>query len=175
VRTDIAKSNGLRHIPEQKAYQLPREERLKRISALFDGMAHLEGGAKQTLHYTDVSPVVTIMAITKGGNHIFGHAIRANSRGLPEVELDALKETLSIFSDDLLSEVYVGWIQGYLDDERAKIERLAVGEENKPKQNETSEVSSSEPNFKIRLSHPRKAFQDLIAEMNTPENASWLD
>ncbi len=149
IRTDIAESKELINLAEEKAYQLPDEERLKRISALFEGLAHLEGGAKQTLHYTDVSPVIIIMAITKGGNHIFGHAIGANSKGLPEIKLAALRESLRIFNDDLLSDVYVGWVNGYADDERAKLEKMALPDENNEEQNRTSESSNSEPKIGI--------------------------
>ena len=64
-------------------------------------MAHLEGGAKQTLHYTDVAPALTIMAVTKGGNHIFGHVVGATGRGQPEFKLEALAEALTVFADQM--------------------------------------------------------------------------
>ncbi len=109
-RIEEAKKAGLTKLEGEKAFRLPLEDRLQRITTLFEGMARLEGGAKQTLHYTDVSPVVVVMAVTRGGNHIFGHIIGANSRGLPELKIEALKEALTIFRDDILSDVYVGWV-----------------------------------------------------------------
>ena len=136
---------------------------MQRISVLFEGLAHLEGGAKQTLHYTDVAPALVILAVTKGGNHIFGHVVGATGRGLPELKIDALKEALTIFEDDILSNVYVGWVEGYLDEERARFEAtLADG------------GGLAAFAGKIRVSHPRQVFQAIAADLQKPENASWL-
>lgn len=159
VRIEEAKKAGLTELPGEKAYRLPLKERLQRITTLFEGMARLEGGAKQTLHYTDVAPVVVVMAVTRGGNHIFGHIFGANSRGLPELKIEALREALTVFKDDILSDVYVGWVRGYLDEERAKLEAFAQTEEG----------------ARIHISHPREAFQALITALEQPEHTSWLD
>jgi len=155
VRVEIAKSKKLELLEADKAYRLPRDQRLARVTTLFEGMARLEGGAKQSLHYTDVAPAVVILAATKGGNHIFGHVIGANDAGLPQFKPDALTEALRVFSDDLLSNVYVGWVTGYADKERAKVAALA------------------EKDKRIKVSHPREAFQALIADLK--QNPKWLD
>lgn len=159
TRIEEAKRAGSFEVEGQKAYRLPFEQRLQRVTTLFEGMALLEGGAKQALHYTDVAPALVVLAVTKGGNHIFGHIVGANSRGLPELKIEALKEALIVFSDDILSDVYVGWVRGYLDDERAKLEAFA----------QTLEGS------RVKISHPRDAFRALIADLNNPENANWLE
>lgn len=159
VRIEEAKKAGLVEVKGDKAYRLPFERRLQRVTTLFEGMALLEGGAKQALHYTDVAPALVVLAVTKGGNHIFGHIVGANSRGLPELKIEALKEALTVFSDDILSDVCVGWVRGYLDDERAKLEAFA----------QTPEGS------RVKISHPRESFQALIADLNNPENANWLE
>ncbi len=158
VRIEEAKKAGLVEVEGKKAYRLPFEQRLQRVTTLFEGMALLEGGAKQALHYTDVAPALVVLVVTKGGNHIFGHVIGANSHGLPELKTEALKEALTVFSDDILSDVYVGWVRGYLDDERAKLEAFAQADEGKL----------------VKISHPREAFQALIADLQNPENADWL-
>jgi len=164
VRIQMAKDKKLQDLADEKSYRLPLEERIRRITALFEGMAHLEGGAKQTLHYTDVAPVFTILAVTKGGNHIFGHVVGASGRGLPELKLDALAEALTIFKDDILSDVYVGWVQGYLDDERSKfVAALADGR---------TLASFAD---RIKVGHPREMFLALVADLRKPENAGWLD
>jgi CRISPR-associated protein Cst2 len=157
-RIEEAKTAGLVEVDGQKAYRLPLQERVQRITTLFEGMALLEGGAKLTLHYTDVAPALVVMAVIKGGNHIFGHIVGASTRGLPEIKLEALKEALSVFGDDILSDIYIGWIRGYLDDERAKLEAFMQSPEGK----------------RIKLDHPRKAFQQLIADLKKPENVGWL-
>lgn len=157
VRIEQAKAKGLELLADEKAYRLPTEQRLQRVVALFEGMAYLDGGAKQTLHYTDVAPTVVILAVTKGGNHIFGHVIGANSKGLPELKVDALTETLRVFGDDLLSDVYIGWVRGYADEERSKVQALAAND------------------HRIKLSHPREAFQALVSELRQPQHTPWLD
>src|SRR5438128_544472 len=125
-------------------------------------MAHLEGGAKQTLHYTDVSPALIILAVTKGGNHIFGHVVGANSKSQPEIKAAALQEALTVFADDLLSPIYVGWVQGYLDDERAKFETFAA-------------QYNASARHSITIGHPREALLALVRAFDTPDNATtWL-
>lgn len=153
-RIKRAEAMKLEHPKDQKFYRLSKTERIERITALFEGMARLEGGAKQALHYTDVTPALVVLAVTKGGNHIFGHVVGANSKGLPEIKQDALSEALTVFKDEILSLIYVGWVKGYLDDERAKFETFAQGKN-------------------IRLSHPREAYRALIEDIK--KNPSWLD
>ncbi|MCX8024169.1 MAG: type I-B CRISPR-associated protein Cas7/Cst2/DevR [Thermanaerothrix sp.] len=158
-RIKEAEEKNLIKLEAEKAYRLPVSERIKRITSLFEGMALLEGGAKQALHYTDVSPVVIFLAVTKGGNNIFGHIIGANAKGLPEVKVDALNEALTVCKEDILSDVYVGWTKGYLDAERERLENFVT--------------SFKEKN--ILISHPRYAFQALIEALKKEENYKWLD
>ena len=164
VRIELAKDQNLEHLEDESAYRLPYESRVQRISTLLDGFAHLEGGAKQSLHYTDVSPALVIWAVTKGGNHIFGHVIGANQRGEPELKVDALTEALTVFKDDILSDIYVGWVKGYLDDERAKFSG---------KLNDEAGLAAFKS--RIRVSHPRDAFKAFVEDLQKAENANWLD
>jgi CRISPR-associated protein Cst2 len=156
VRTERAKKQGLTHLDKEKSYRLPPEERVARVATLFEGMARLDGGAKQTLHYTDVSPDVVVMAVTRGGNHIFAHAFNADKYGQPALNVDALAEAFTVFKDEILSPVYVGWMKGYLDSERARLEPVSAGV----------------PAF--RLGHPREAFQALIEDLRRSEHSDWL-
>lgn len=153
-RIKRAKEKKLEHLEKEKSYRLSKIERIQRVSTLFEGMAQLEGGAKQALHYTDVSPVLVVLAVTKGGNHIFGHVVGANAKGHPEIKLDAFNEALTVFKNEILSPVYIGWVKGYLDEERAKFETFAKDKN-------------------IQISHPREAYQALIKAFNT--NEFWLD
>lgn len=158
TRVEIAKKQkGIEHLEAEKCYRLPYESRLQRITALFEGLARLEGGAKLTLHYTDVSPVLVVLAVTKGGNHIFGHVVGSDGKGQPVFKIDALQEALTVFREEILSNVYVGWVRGYLDDERAKLEKFAEAE------------------TRVKISHPREAYNALITDLRKPENKSWLD
>ncbi len=155
VRMQLAQERGLELDEAAKVYRLPNAQRLERVIALFEGMARLEGGAKQTLHYTDVAPTVVVLAVTKGGNHIFGHVIGANEKGLPELKVDALHEALRVFAEDLLSNVYVGWVRGYADEQRARLDDYA------------------QTNPRVRVMHPREAYQALVADLQ--EHPQWLD
>ncbi|MGQ9928014.1 MAG: type I-B CRISPR-associated protein Cas7/Cst2/DevR [Chloroflexaceae bacterium] len=148
------------HLEEEKAYRLPRTQRLARVRALFEGMAQIEGGAKQTLHYTDVSPALIMLAVTRGGNHIFHHVVGANRFGQPQLKVAALREALHIYADTLLSPIYVGWVQGYLDEERARFEAFLADHN----------ANAGHP---IQLSHPRLALQALI--QGCEEHPAWLD
>lgn len=153
-RMKQAAQKGLEHLESQKSYRLPQGTRLRRVMALLDGLARLEGGAKQSLHYTDVAPPLVVLAVTKGGNHIFGHVVGANNLRQPVVKTEALAEAMTVFSDQLLSAVYVGWTQGYLDEERAKFMAWAEGRGN------------------VRLSHPRQAF--IAVRDDLQRNPGWM-
>ncbi len=153
---------GIVHLEKEKCYRLPLDMRLERIRALFEGMALLEGGAKLSIHYTDVVPAFVLFAVTAGGNHIFNHVVGANRQGQPELKIPALQEALSVNADQLLSPVYIGWTQGYLDEERAKF---------------VAELQKAESPLRqvIRLMHPRAAYKQLIAGFSDREqSASWL-
>jgi CRISPR-associated protein Cst2 len=154
VRMEAAKQQGLEHLENEQSYRLPTDERMRRVQALFEGMARLEGGAKQTLHYTSVAPAVVVLAVTRGGNHIFNYVIN-EKRGQPVFNAEALQEALAVFADELLSPVYIGWMKGYADEERDKVEQFA------------------QEHPQVRLSHPRHAFTSLINDLG--EHPDWLE
>lgn len=159
VRQELAKQQQLEHLEQEKSYRLPLQERQKRIKALFQGMAHLEGGAKQTLHYTDVAPVVVLFAVTKGGNNIFGHVINANDRSQPTLNTAALDEALRVFSAEIMSPIYVGWTRGYHDAQRSLLE----------------DYIQQHPEQHIQLSHPRDALLGFAERLLEDANSHWLD
>jgi CRISPR-associated protein Cst2 len=154
VRIEIAKKQGLEHLEKEKSYRLSRNERLDRVKVLLDGLSRLEGGAKLTLHYTDVNPPFVVLAVTKGGNHIFGRIVGAN-RGSPVIKTDALAEALDIFGDQILSQVYIGWAQGYQDEERARFDAWR------------------EAYPSIIVDHPRVMYRMVIEELE--KHPDWMD
>ncbi len=156
VRTKMADDMGLEHDELDKSYALKTGERLERIGTLFRGMACLDGGAKQSIHYTDVSPPVVMMCVTKGGNNLFSYVIGADNKGLPVFDQEAFQEVMRVYSDDILSPVFIGWAKGYMDREREKLEELI----------------SAYPDEKVRLAHPREAFEMLDRALE--ENPNWL-
>lgn len=158
VRSAEAKEIGLEHLEGEKAYRLPKEQRIERIATLLEGLATLDGGAKQALHYTDVTPPLVMLAVTKGGNHIFNYVIGYNSRNLPEVKTEALQEVLAVFADEIISDIYVGWAKGYLDTERKKFEEFCA-----------------QTQVNIKLNHPREVFKQFVTDLRNPKNINWLD
>lgn len=156
-RVALAQERGLFHLEQEKAYQLPREERVNRIAALFEGLSRLEGGAKQTLHYTDVMPPYLMLAVTRGGNHIFNHVVQPNSHDLPLIHVGALEEVLRVFKDEILSPVYIGWSQGYMDDQRATVMELLAN-----------------AGLPYHIKHPREALQQFITDLRSDAGAPWL-
>lgn len=163
-RVKEAEEQKLEHLGREKFYRLPRAERVRRITALFEGLAQLEGGAKLTLHYTDVMPPLVVMAVTRGGNHIFNYIIGANSRGKPQFNLDALRQAIEVYRDTILSPIYVGWTTGYLDDQREAVK---------------SALNELKDNEKIKqgyeLEHPRRAFQKIAEAITDEKNVAWLE
>jgi CRISPR-associated protein Cst2 len=157
IRTELAQQQKLEHLEKEKAYRLPLNERIRRVQGLFEGLALLEGGAKQAIHYTDVTPAFCILAVTRGGNHIFGHIVGAN-KGLPEIKLAALQEALTTMGDEILSPIYVGWVQGYLDEQRVQFEQFI-------------QTFSGRP---LLIRHPRDAYREFVADLARSENTSWL-
>jgi CRISPR-associated protein Cst2 len=125
VRTKQAQESGLEHLENESAFRLPQGERIRRIRSLLLGLGRLQGGAKQTLHYTDVTPAVTILAFTKGGNHPFNYLF-SEKGGSPRFNAEVAVNAIRDARADLLSPVFIGWKHGYLPEERAKAEQLHV-------------------------------------------------
>jgi len=98
---------------EENIYQVPLEKRKKRITDTLSALKYLNGGAMQTLHHTDVTPKMIILAVLNGGNNIFMDVFphRRYDEGL--INLDALSEVLTDYKQDLLSGVYIGRMAGF--------------------------------------------------------------
>lgn len=127
VRKLLAEEMKLNHLVDASAYELPREERARRVRSLLVAMGRLYGGAKQATHYTDVSPAVAIFAITRGGNNPFNylfeytktreHAgdIRLNTQTLTEIIDNVWRH------NELITHVYIGWKPGFMPEARAQL------------------------------------------------------
>lgn len=146
-------------VRKQKALRLPLEKRLERVSALVKGLAQLNGGAKQTLHYTDLMPAVAFFAVTKSGNHPFYRVFHGTRSGRTELHKGAIREVFESFHDDLVSPVYIGWAQGFLDEERAEFEALK------------SELKT--PYGIEEIAHPRTVLLKLSEELAKHDHADW--
>ncbi|MGI6093661.1 MAG: type I-B CRISPR-associated protein Cas7/Cst2/DevR [Veillonellaceae bacterium] len=163
VRIQLAEEMGLAQCDDGKAYELPLGQRLSRIATLLKGIATINGGAKQAIHYTDVSPKFCILAVAKGGNHLFSTSVTADSKGKPEIKLEAVKEIARVYKDELLSGIYVGLSQGYLDGQRKELE-------------EALRLISSQEEYGKRITfigHPIEAINAFLDEMGK-ERELWL-
>ena len=165
VRKQLAEDKGLVHLREERAYLLPQDERLSRIQVIFDGIANLEGGAKQSIHYTDITPSLLFMAVTKGGNNIFRHLFNSNSTWRPILNLGAFAEIMEVFAQQILSPIYIGWEKGFLDEERDKLDEFM-------KQRAQRSQDGVKAGPKIEVFHPRQALEKITQVLEA--NHSWM-
>lgn len=140
-------SQGAEGVVEGHVYRLPIEMRLARVASLLRAFARLEGGAKQTLHHTDVSPAFVAMAVLRGGNNPFMFLLAPTAQ--PSLHLAALDEALTAYRDDLESPLYVGLRQGFMDTAYAPLAERQV-----------------------KVVHPRQAFEAVTHAFWT--HPEWL-
>ncbi len=144
-----AQQRGLEYVEALDSYRLPLGDRMVRVQTLLHALARLEGGARQTLHYTDVSPAFVIAAVTRGGNHPF-YRVVTHQRGQVVLNREALSEAFGVLKDDLLSGVYVGLASGFMD---SAYEVLAE--------------------FGLPVMHPREALDGLAEELT--KHPEWWE
>jgi len=119
IRIKRAQEQGLEHLAAAKAYRLPLSERAVRVAAVFRGLGLVSGGAKLALHYTDVTPAVFAATVMRGGNNPLQYVLGADEKGLPKVNVEALLEFADTWRDQVMSPLYLGWVQGFHDSQRA--------------------------------------------------------
>jgi CRISPR-associated protein Cst2 len=145
-----------------EAYRLPLATRRERVAQLLVALGRLEGGAKQTLHLTDTSPAILVLAICKSGNQPFQRLFTADDMQRTTIRLDVLDEALAVFKDDLQSDLYIGWAKGFLDTERSRLEAMI----------KDSKHSSGRV---VHVGHPRDIAEMFAAAIAEDKNASWFD
>lgn len=159
VRKELAVKQGLKPYDNERAFELPAEIRKQRLKQLLQGLSQIAGGAKLALHYTDVSPRLLMLAVAKGGNHLFGTAVGADSKGLPKLNTAALQQIAEVYKDSLLSKFHVGVVEGYLDDQQ----KTALAET-------LSTINADEIHT---LPHPVQTIKALLAELDQ-KIGEWL-
>ncbi|MCI0724870.1 MAG: type I-B CRISPR-associated protein Cas7/Cst2/DevR [Acidobacteria bacterium] len=165
-RVELAKKSKLEHLDgREKSYRLPWEQRTQRVTALLRALGLVYGGAKLALHYTDVTPAVFIGMVTKGGNNPLQYFVGPDDKGQPQVKAEAVQESLTVWRDQILSRLYVGWVQGFCDSERASLQtELEKFNEGKKGQGAIDFASG----------HPREILGQLAADLSDRKNADWL-
>jgi len=147
-------------VRRQKAFRLPIEQRMRRVSTLVSALSRLNGGAKQTLHYTDVTPAVVVLAVTRHGNNPFYRMLVASRTHQTEFHRSAFEEVMDVYGDDFHSPVLVGWAKGFLDDERAKLEAT---------------VADRGWKERVVIDHPVAQIERMAELLSKPENSDWYD
>lgn len=123
IRRQQAQERGLAHDESKRTYRLSDEERIRRLRYLIEAIPLVQGGAKQTLHYTDVTPVVSIAAVTRYGNHPFNYLFEDRGDEIT-FKADAFFDVVRGYRDQFLSPVYVGWRPGYAPSQFAKFNNI---------------------------------------------------
>lgn len=165
-RVELAKKNKLEHLDgNEKSYRLPWEQRAERIAALLRALGVVYGGAKLAVHYTDVTPVVFVGMITKGGNNPLQYLVGSDDKGQPQVKGDAVQQSLAVWRDQILSKLYVGWVQGFCDAERANLESELK---------KFNEGKNPPEALEFALGHPREILGQLASDLSDRKNLNWL-
>jgi CRISPR-associated protein Cst2 len=144
------------------AWRLPLALRRERVAQLVAALGRMEGGAKQTLHLTDTSPSVLVLAVCKGGNQPFQRLFTSDDLEHTVFRVDVLDEALGVFKDDLQSDLYIGWSKGFLDNERVKLETMV----------KDGKHTSGRA---IHIGHPREIAEQFVKAITDEKNASWFD
>jgi CRISPR-associated protein Cst2 len=147
-------------VRKQKALRLPIEKRRKRVSTLVRALAELNGGAKQALHYTDLVPAVVFLAVVKNGNNPFYRALKASKTHQTEFDREAFTEILRVYKEDFLSDIYIGWAKGFLDEERQALQQF---------------IATGDTVLTIHLQHPREAIQGMADKLIDSNNEAWYE
>lgn len=147
--------NGLKK--DEKTYALPLEKKKARISDTIKALKYLNGGAMQTLHHTDVTPKLIMLAVLNNGNNIFMDVMPHNKYENGLVNIDALSEMLEDYKDALLSKVYIGKLSGFGSDKDKELETF------------------KEPDgVKVVITTPAKAIDQFVKEISE-NNKLWDD
>jgi len=168
IRKKEAEAAGLQHLVAEKSYRLDEESRRTRVASLLEGLSTMSGGAKQTLHYTDVTPAIVLAVVTKGGNNPLQYIIGPDKKdGSPTVNLSALAQTIEAWHDQFESPLYVGWVEGFHDDQREYLANALAGK------NESA-VSLPKLPKGFEMGHPRLILQRIAEDFRNSNNNAWL-
>jgi CRISPR-associated protein Cst2 len=161
-RREEAKKHGATKVTvrKQEAWRLPIERRRERVATLLQAFAGLASGAKQALHYTDLTPAVIFLAAFKNGNHPFYRVFGASKICETIFHRAAFDELLSVFGDSFLSDIYVGWAQNFLDEQRQEMEEA---------------VAESPLKDRIHVDHPCTAISSVAQLIAEGKGDAWFE
>jgi len=124
IKTDeIKKAIKAAHAEERNGYWvLPKEERAKRAKEAIASLAHIYSTTKGAEHLTDVTPKFIILAVLDGGNHIFMNVTNESTDS--PINVAALKQVITDYKSLILSDVYIGRQDGFIEACKAELDQL---------------------------------------------------
>jgi len=158
-RRKAAQDAGLTQVTlrKQTAFRLPTPQRADRIATLISSLATLNGGAKQAVHYTDLTPAVVFLAVTRNGNNPFYRMLTSSPTKTTQFHTAAFKELMMAYKDQFLSDIYIGWAQGFLDVERRKLE---------------DSISQTDVS-RVNLGHPTTQISSFAELLRASQETDW--
>jgi CRISPR-associated protein Cst2 len=103
---------------------LPKEQRVQRIKETIEVIPHLAGGAMQARHLTRVAPSFVVLATFDTGSHLLSHLAR-EEKGMPDINIDALKEVLESYGNQIPSKMTIGLEKGFMEHLEKPLTKLA--------------------------------------------------
>jgi len=162
-RRDVAAKAGCEEgiVRGQKAWRLPSAVRRERVATLLDALSSIGGGAKLALHYTDITPAIIMLAVIEHGNNPFYRTFVADSGKLQtQFHRSAFDELMEVHKSSFLSDIRIGWAQGFLDDQRKKMEEA---------------VQNSPLRSRIKIGHPIDIIRGLAETVRSTDSSRWFD
>lgn len=111
-------------IKENGLWIIPKTERVKRAKETIAALPYLYSTTKAAGHLTDVTPKFIILAVIEGGNHIFMN-ITNESYDNP-VNIKALQQVLTDYSSSIVSDIFIGRQEGFMDELADSLKSLTV-------------------------------------------------
>lgn len=109
-----------------KLVRLMPDTRVKRVVETIQALKNISGGAMQTNNMGDVTPKFVVLATLNSGNHPFSHIVKAEGRDndIVELNVDALREVLRDYQDNIQGTVFIGKRMGFLDQKNEALKAL---------------------------------------------------
>jgi len=109
----------------KNAWRLPKTERTKRAKETISALPFIYSTTKSAGHLTDVTPKFIVLTVIEGGNHIFMN-IANDSYDKPLINVSALKQVIGDYKDIILSDIYIGRQEGFLDNVAEELKGLKI-------------------------------------------------
>jgi CRISPR-associated protein Cst2 len=132
---------------EGNQWKLQPKERLQRIKDTISVLPFIYSTTKGALHLTDVTPKFIILAVIEGGNHLFMN-ITNESTDQPVINVAALQEVLTDYKDSILSDIYIGHQEGFIDTVAKALSELRID------------------NKTIHLQSPKKTVEEFVKNLD---------